>query len=324
MKKPPSAPRPSAVAVADPDLPERAHKLLRAAESRPGQYLGEPVRPLWAAAPVLVRGGAWTAGAAFLSSLSGNFRVPEPTHGTGDLTALIDVNLRSLLDLLHSGLSVAWPLAAGTVVLLAGTRAAEAVNFNGKLGELRAARKRYVQPAELVDDAQTLLARTQQAKKTVLTSTVHRKGMIDRQRNELSLPVQEWEVAEALREYSRLVKREPAAPKSTKVTELLDTRRRALQLSLAGIERRVSALEAYAEQVTEADERYAELRQIQQLADGSNDVLELLARTARDDLAVAEIEGMTGEAAAVSASFTAALESAKEAAVIALPARKTA
>ncbi|MFF2521455.1 hypothetical protein [Streptomyces liangshanensis] len=55
-------------------------------------------------------------------------------------------------------------------------------------------------------------------------------------------------------------------------------------------------------------------RQIQVWTDSSDGVLDFLARSARDDLAVAEIEGMTGQAAAVATSFATALESAKEAA----------
>lgn len=90
-------------------------------------------------------------------------------------------------------------------------------------------------------------------------------------------------------------------------------------MSLAGVERRVTALETYAGQVREADRQYKELRQIQKLSDASSDILDLLARTAADDLAMAEIEGLTGEAATFAASFSAALESARGAAVIALP-----
>ncbi|MDH6522094.1 hypothetical protein [Streptomyces sp. SAI-090] len=103
------------------------------------------------------------------------------------------------------------------------------------------------------------------------------------------------------------------------MTELLTSRRRVLETSLQGIERRVAALEAYAEQVAEADARYAEVREIERLTAGSTELLELLARTAADDLAVAEIEGLTDEAAVVASTFTKALESAKQAAVAALP-----
>lgn len=108
---------------------------------------------------------------------------------------------------------------------------------------------------------------------------------------------------------------------SSTVAELLTTRQRVLKTSRQGIERRVAALEAYAEQIAEADARYAEVREIERLAAGSDEFLALLARTAADDLAVTEIEGLTGEAAVVAATFTKALESAKQAAVSVLPSR---
>ncbi|MEU6548467.1 hypothetical protein [Streptomyces sp. NPDC046859] len=43
-----------------------------------------------------------------------------------------------------------------------------------------------------------------------------------------------------------------------------------LATSLHGIEQRVAALEAYASQVAEADARYAEVREIEQLDAGSD------------------------------------------------------
>ncbi|WP_369228462.1 hypothetical protein AB5J52_48325 (plasmid) [Streptomyces sp. R39] len=86
----------------------------------------------------------------------------------------------------------------------------------------------------------------------------------------------------------------------------------------------MAALEAYPEQVTEADTRYAEVREIERLAVGSADLLDLMARTAADDLAVAAIEGLTVEAAVVASTFTKALESAKQAAVATLPVQSAA
>ncbi|MET9083645.1 hypothetical protein ABZX77_17415 [Streptomyces sp. NPDC004237] len=86
----------------------------------------------------------------------------------------------------------------------------------------------------------------------------------------------------------------------------------------------MAALEAYPEQVTEADTRYAEVREIERLAAGSSELLALLARTAADDLAAAEIEGLADEVAVVASTFTRALESAKQAAVAALPLKSAA
>ncbi|MCX4657336.1 hypothetical protein OG249_36355 [Streptomyces microflavus] len=316
----PSSQRLAAVAVMDPGLAGRDRALLERAERHPRSYSGGEMSVWWATAPRLVRPGAVVVGLAGGAWVTGEFEWHDPNAHEGRATAPMDgvgPSLQGVLDALHSALTYAWPLGVGALALLAAAYATDAAARN-KAARLK---DRRVRPTELGDDARTLLARAQQAKKAVLTSAVHRFDLIDRQRNEVSLPRQEWEIAEALREYTRLVKAEPANPRSGRVAALLDTRRRALRASLDGIARRVKALEAYAEQVAQADDRYRELQQIQALTDGSGDVLDFLARTVRDDFAVAEIEGMTGEAAAVADAFTMALESAKEAAVIALPTR---
>ncbi|GHE76232.1 hypothetical protein [Streptomyces vinaceus] len=98
----------------------------------------------------------------------------------------------------------------------------------------------------------------------------------------------------------------------------------ALRVSRDGVEQRIAALEEYAAQVREADLRYQELQQIQRLAEGNDEALDLLARTAADALAVAEIEAMAKEAAIVAKTFSTALDRASAAAVIALPTRATA
>ncbi|MEU7046603.1 hypothetical protein AB0A77_36915 [Streptomyces varsoviensis] len=325
-KKPPPSPRLAAVSVMDPDLAKKDRDLLERAEAHPRSFSEGEMSVWWATAPRLVRPGAGVVGLAGGAWFTGEVEWYKPSahDGGANLTDVTGRTMQGIFDTLHAALTYAWPIGAGALVLAATVFATDAAARNKSARRLAELRGRCVQPAALNDDARTLLARTQQAKKAVLTSAVHRFDLIDRQRNAVSLPRQEWEVAEALREYTRLVKAEPSNPKGGKVAALLDTRRRALRASLDGITRRVEALESYAEQVAQADDRYRELQQIQALTDGSDDVLDFLARTVRDDLAVAEIEGMTGEAAAVANAFTTALESAKEAAIIALPTRTTA
>ncbi|MEU3221197.1 hypothetical protein [Streptomyces sp. NPDC006971] len=325
-KKPPPSPRLAAAAVRDPDLAEKDRDLLVRAERDPRSYPRGEVSVWWATAPYLLRPGAVVVGLGVGAWVTGEVEWyrPSPHGGGATVNDAFGRPMQELFDGLHSALLIAWPIGAVVLVLMAWMYAGNAVSRNKTARRLTELKNRCVQPSDLNDDSRTLLARAQQAKKSVLTSAVHRFNLIDRQRNEVSLPRQEWEVAEALREYTRLVKAEPSNPKGGKIAALLDTRRRALRASLDGITRRVEALESYAEQVAQADDRYRELQQIQALTDGSDDVLDLLARTVRDDLAVAEIEGMTGEAAVVADAFTTALESAKEAAVIALPTRTTA
>ncbi|MCX4523961.1 hypothetical protein ACIRQO_36345 [Streptomyces anulatus] len=321
-KNPPPSPRLAAIAVRDPDLAENDRDLLVRAEHDPRSYPRGEVSVWWATAPYLLRPGAAVVGLGIGAWVTGEIEVytPSPHDGGATMNDSFGRPVQELFDGLHSALLPAWPIGAAVFVLMAWMYAGNAVSRNKTARRLSEIKDRCVQPSDLNDDARTLLARAQQAQKTVLTSAVQRFNLIDRQHNDVALPRQEWEIAEALREYTRLVKAEPSNPKG-KVAALLDTRRRALRASLDGITRRVSALESYADQVAQADDRYRELQQIQALTDGRDDVLDLLARTARDDLAVAEIEGMTGKAAAVADAFTVALESAKEAAVIALPAR---
>ncbi|MDG4857070.1 hypothetical protein P8605_02665 [Streptomyces sp. T-3] len=306
--------------VYDPELSEEARELIRKEAAYPGSYT-QPVSPWSAAAPTLLRGGFLTGVAGLIWWWSVNYEAPTPdpllrASALGAFKQMVADNLGPLLS--------GWPIAAVIVVVLAWGRASFATSRNHKVRTLAEAKNRCVRAEQLTEEAQALLVRAQRAGKAVLESAVHRRDLIDKQRNELMLPAQEWEIAEALRDYSLLVRQEPAEPQGKKVAELLGTRRRALKASLEGIERRVTALEAYAAQVATADARYEEFRQIEQLAEGSSDVLDLLARTARDDLAVAEINGLAGEAAVVADTFTKALESAKQAAVEALPLRKAA
>ncbi|MEV1042373.1 hypothetical protein AB0J01_38040 [Streptomyces sp. NPDC050204] len=325
MKKEPlSLPRVPAAAVTDPDLPEKARRLLEAAEREPRRYNSGPVGVWRSMVPSVLRGGAAAVVGAGVWWFTGEAEWYDPDAAGDSVTAtdFIDRSVQDVLDAFHSGLSFVWPFAVGALVLHMALGAVDTASHNKAVRILAEARKRRVRPTELDDDARTLLARAQQAQNMVLTSSVHRFDLIDRQRNKLTFPQQEWEIAEALREYSRLVKDGPKDPRGSRAAALLGTRHKALRTGLDGIARRVLALETYAGQVAEADDRYRELKQVQRLAGSCGDVLDFVARTARDDLAVAESEGMSGQAVAAAAAFNSALDSVKDAAVIALPARR--
>ncbi|MBV7255058.1 hypothetical protein [Streptomyces sp. S-2] len=298
MARKPWMPRPtSAVAVINPDAPEADKKLLRTAQRNPAVFdllpdLGSPKHK-----------ERLTVGAAATVCLGILWGVPSHMAGPGGSGA----------GLAALGVGIA---TAAYAVLLAVGRV-----YEGRLTERywRASRDHFIAPEELTDECRLLLARGQQATTTVMRSQVHRHGLIDKPHNEAALPGHEWELATILRDYSRLVVAEPQKPAGGEVVTLLQKRRDALRASLAGVERRVAALEAYAARVEEADRQWEEWRQIEELSEGTDAVLDLLARTARDDMAVAEIEGMAGQAAAVAEALTTAVESAKRAAVIALP-----
>ncbi|MFJ9777864.1 hypothetical protein ACIRVF_42605 [Kitasatospora sp. NPDC101157] len=120
-------------------------------------------------------------------------------------------------------------------------------------------------------------------------------------------------------EHTHLAKEQPANASTPQLAKVADARAAALAVSMHGIERRVTAIEEYARHVAEVEGRYAEWCRAQQLTHGTQDVLALLARTAADDLAVAELEGLTAEAALVAQALCASVESARKAGDRALP-----
>ncbi|MEU8892970.1 hypothetical protein [Streptomyces sp. NPDC048442] len=102
---------------------------------------------------------------------------------------------------------------------------------------------------------------------------------------------------------SRLVGAEPDEPQDPVVADLVARRRTALDKGLQSVTRRIEALEAYADQTSVADAHYREFEQIQQLAEDHDRLLNFLARTASDQLAVAELEGLTEEAATITSTL---------------------
>lgn len=206
------------------------------------------------------------------------------------------------------GVGVAW------LVLLSLIPVVGRVWVRNRLRGIQQVREQYVLDVDLVHGAGQLLARAGHAVAAVRRSKVHRDDYLDRQRNDVVLPEKVWEIAEMLRTYSRVERSTPTWAKGQEVRPVLEAHRAVLQTTLDGIERRVTALETYAEQTAEADRRYAEFLQIQQISAASSDLLELLARSVRDDLAVAEIDGLTEQATTVGKAFKSALAEARESA----------
>ncbi|MFK0142522.1 hypothetical protein [Streptomyces murinus] len=210
-----------------------------------------------------------------------------------------------------------WPLAGlGTawVALTVSLDIARRRKDRTRLRAIRHSREQYVLDGDLAPAAGQLLARASCAVDAVRRSKVHQDDYLDRQRNDVLLPEKAWEIAEMLRAYSRVERSTPAQAEGQEVQPVLEAHRAVLQATLASIERRVTALETYAEQTAEADRRYAEFLQIQQISAAGSDLLELLARSVRDDLAVAEITGLTEQATTVGEAFKTTVAQARESA----------
>ncbi|GII57473.1 hypothetical protein Pth03_58620 [Planotetraspora thailandica] len=143
----------------------------------------------------------------------------------------------------------------------------------------------------------SLLAQMQRAQAsitTVVESEVNAAGLLDDTANAVTLPQQEWEIAQALAELTRVATQVQMTlgdgKPSPQVTEVLEPQRQALKTSADALVLRVNALERYAQYAQSADEAYREWRRVQELEELTDDTRDILARTVRDELAVAEID----------------------------------
>lgn len=151
---------------------------------------------------------------------------------------------------------------------------------------------RYYLDADFGDVVLKYVRRAQVAITTVMDSDVDSAGLLDEVANDVALPQQEWEIAETCAELTRLKRKLRRLRKSGSVEEILAPQWEALRLSGEAIERRVAALERYADLTRQADEAFQQWKALQELEEVSADARELLARTVRDDLAVAEIDDL--------------------------------
>ncbi|MBT2209980.1 hypothetical protein [Actinomadura sp. NEAU-AAG7] len=158
---------------------------------------------------------------------------------------------------------------------------------------------RYLLAADFDRPAARLLVRAQRAVDAVLGSQAHGAGLLDAVNNRVVLPRQEWAIAEALAEHTRL-RRERAAMRPERLSEsvraLLEPQDRALALSVRSVTLRIEALEGYARRARETDDAYHESRVIQALPEQNARYRDLLAGTAGDAMAGAEIRGMAEDA----------------------------
>ncbi|MFE7485110.1 hypothetical protein [Streptomyces sp. NPDC057552] len=274
----------------DPQLPVPMQELLRQADLAllREAVTTEPPSPWWGLAdPLSGRRGSWWF--AWL---------------------LLSVFARSML-LVGAG-ACAYGLISAVAVARRRRRTAVRV-------QIAQAHDRFVLGAELDSEAAELLARAARAAARVQSSSVQRLDPVDKAHTDRRLDTQVWEIADGLRTYSRVAGSEPTEPVSALVEQALGPRRKILQASLSSLGRRVEALEHYAAQIAEAEQRRREVRQLQHLSAGTDDLLGLLAATARDELAAAEIAEMGEEVATALQLFADSLEAAQEAATAALP-----
>ncbi|GAA2418283.1 hypothetical protein ACFPFX_04960 [Streptomyces mauvecolor] len=306
--------------VIDPGLPPRQRALIQRAprallvpagtDTPPRPRLHSPLR---SALPVLLKGSIPVAIGAMLVHVLDRASAPSSGSRT-TLAALEQKWAHTAVPYVRTAVTVTALLVAVVAFLAALDHA-----IDSRRRALTAAHGRYVLADELTDDAWHLLARAHHAQHAIVASRVHREDLIDRDANAYMLPAQLWEIALSLALYSKLCRQEPDHPQGAALISVLRDRRRALDASLRGITCRVRALEDYAQQTAEADARYEELQQIHYLNDRSDQVLDLVARTAGDEHAIEEVHGIAAQAEVITGAFDQALNEAREAGRAALP-----
>ena len=186
-------------------------------------------------------------------------------------------------------------------------------------------RDRIVDPSDLDDPCRELLLRAQQAIAAVLGSEVYASDMLDHAAGEMALRWHEWDIAAALRTITRL-RAELAASAAAggarpMAAAVLDSQQRAVTLARDATEARVGALESYAVQVQAADAAQQDWLSALRLSARNSQYLDLVARTAAGEHALAEITGLTEQAVTAAEVFRGSLHQAALAAeALALPA----
>jgi hypothetical protein len=121
---------------------------------------------------------------------------------------------------------------------------------------------------------------------------------------ESTLLQHEWEIAAALRDITDLRAEHElnaAASVGPMTNAVLKSQEAALLQAHEAIEARVSGLEKYADCARTAETAYRDWQDALRVSDLNDRYLDLVARTAADELAVAEISGMTERAATAQA-----------------------
>ncbi|GAA0951523.1 hypothetical protein [Actinocorallia libanotica] len=304
-----------AMVVVDPQLPQEEQRILKSAPEAlhgPEEAVPEPrfggrtgrdaFFSLWQA-PV------WT----FLPGLMGTFHGPRVrAAGLAAQAALVAALLWRPGPVFTALVLAVLPAAFLVLLALCGEDAA------GRLARRR--HGHYVQYGDLAQKYRSLLYRTATAVETVLESEVHSQGLLDDVRNAVTLPAQQWEIARTLMELDRLTDEHAGArADDPRVAELLAPQKEVLRLATASVTERIAALEGYAARTRAADEALEQWRTVQRLAANGDAYQELLARTVRDELALAEIGGLTEQARVVEEALRASVAKARRAGLSLVP-----
>ena len=207
---------------------------------------------------------------------------------------------------------------------LAATAASVIVTWRADLPPRRPPGAARAEPARLDAQCRLLMRRAQAAVSAVLRSPGAAAGELLPAGEVAGLRRHEQEIAAALREITELraeLGAGPPAARGPMAEAVITAQQRALALAAEATAARVSALERLAAQVQAADAARLDWRNAHRLAARNDRYLDLLARTAADDHAVAELTALAGQAARAGLALRDGLAAgAAEPEVLAVPA----
>lgn len=195
----------------------------------------------------------------------------------------------------------------------------------GRVGPVRQTRHRdeVVSPIALEFECRGLLQRAQQAIGTIMASQVY-AGDLRGTVQESVLRQHEWDIAVALREMTELmldlVPSYGGGAAGPMTSAVLGSQTRAISMAREAVTARVAALESLAAQVAAAEAARRDWETAHRLAANNDKFRDLVARTAADQHATADITGLAEQAAAAAQAFRETLQRATLAAeALALP-----
>ncbi|QKG23211.1 hypothetical protein [Actinomadura verrucosospora] len=306
--------------VFDPDIPEAARDVLAA---------NAPLLPHPSAAPPRPRFGGRGLRTAGLAAIQAPIWVYLPAvacwqYGKWARVAGIAAEAVVIAPIALFGLDgFAWNTLLGAPLQMIAFLVVLLLSGEPELPKLiRRHKDGYIRPEELDGPAPDLLARAQAAVDGVIRSEVNREGLLDEVRNTITLPRQLWDVGQTLAELTRLHDEQTQRTmglSTPRVVEALRPQRRALNLATESVIKRVEALERYAARTRVADQALLELRALHNLAEGNDAYRDLLARTVRDDLAIAEIDDLAERARQIEEALYDSVEQARRAGLSLVP-----
>jgi hypothetical protein len=183
-------------------------------------------------------------------------------------------------------------------------------------------REQVVVPSSLDRPCRELLRRAQAAIDAALQPGAGEAGLPDTV-TDATLQQHEWEIAVALRDITDLRAEHElnaAASAGPMTAAVLQPQQRAVRLAQDAIVSRVTALERYAAEVAAAQIAYRDWQDALRLSGLNDRYLDLVARTAADEHAVAEISDLTERAATAARTFRDTVgQVSQAAAALALP-----